>query len=389
MDALDVCFWLCVAGVAYVYVGYALLLTLAAKMWKRPPLRDDTYAPSVSFVVAAHNEEAAITRRLNELTNLLKASGLAGEIIVVSDGSTDLTAEVARSHPGGLVQVLELPDRHGKATALSAGCTVAAHDVLVIADVRQRWDSAALKMLVENFADPAVGAVSGDLVIESAPGVNSGVGLYWRYEKWLRKKESEIHSTVGVTGAICAVRRGVFRGVPPGTILDDVYWPLRVTMQGFRVVHDKRAVAYDRLPERTQDEFRRKVRTLTGNFQLLTRLPGAVLPWRNPVWFQLVSHKLLRLAVPWALLVILALSAVLPGSGYRLALALQLAAYAFGLIGICTRASRRGRLLAAAGSFLVLNAAAWLAFWVWLFGRAGRSWHKVVYEPPPLSLSGT
>jgi len=285
------------------------------------------------------------------------------------------------------VRVLELPARSGKAVALSAGCAAAAHDLLVFADVRQRWDPAALRMLVENFADPSIGAVSGELVLESAPGVISGVGLYWRYEKWLRKKESQIHSTVGVTGAIAAVRRGLFRAIPAGTLLDDVYWPLQVAMQGFRVVHDQRAVAYDRLPERARDEFRRKVRTLTGNFQLLTRLPGAVLPWRNPVWFQFVSHKLLRLVAPWAMLAMLVLSAVLPAPGYRIAFAAQLAAYAFGLIGICTMASGRGRLLAAAGSFLVLNAAAWLAFWVWAFGRSGRAWRKTAYHSTPLSYS--
>src|SRR5262249_54665110 len=189
------------------------------------------------------------------------------------------------------------------------------HDILVFADARQRWDPLALRMLLENFADPEVGAVSGDLVVESAPGVMGGVGLYWRYEKWLRKKESQIHSTTGVTGAICAVRRALFPGGPPGTLLDDVYWPLCVVMGGHRVVHDKRAVAYDRLPERARDEFRRKVRTLTGCFQIVTRLPQTLLPWRNPVWVQFVSHKLLRLAVPWALLAMLLGSAVLPGGG--------------------------------------------------------------------------
>jgi cellulose synthase/poly-beta-1,6-N-acetylglucosamine synthase-like glycosyltransferase len=389
MLTLEVWFWLCAACVAYTYVGYPLLLGLAAKVCRRVPARDSTYLPSVSFVIAAHNEETAITRRLNELTSLLKASGLTGEVIVVSDGSTDGTVAVARDHPGGLVRVLELPANSGKAAALSAGCAAAAHDLLVFADVRQRWDPDALKLLVENFADPSVGAASGELVIECAPGINAGVGLYWRYEKWLRRKESLIHSAVGVTGAICAVRRGLFRAIPPGTLLDDVYWPLRVAMQGFRVVHDQRALAHDRLPERARDEFRRKVRTLSGNFQLLTRLPGAVLPWRNPIWFQFISHKLLRLLVPWALLAMLVLNALLPGSEYRTLFATQLAGYAFGLVGICTTASGRGRLLAAAGSFLILNAAAWLAFWVWASGRSGRSWRKIAYQPAPLGYSRT
>src|SRR5207237_4710179 len=160
--------------------------------------------------------------------------------------------------------------------------------------------------LLENFADPSVGAVSGDLHLETSPGVLAGVGLYWRFEKWLRCRESLVDSQVGVTGAIAAVRRELFRPVPAGTLLDDVYWPMQVAMQGYRVVHDARARAFDRLPDSPRDEFRRKVRTLAGNFQLAALLPASLSPWRNPVWVQWVSRKLLRLVAPWALLGLLA-----------------------------------------------------------------------------------
>ena len=162
----------------------------------------------------------------------------------------------------------------------------------------------------------------------------AGVGLYWRYETWLRWQESLVFSAVGVTGAISAVRRHLFRPIPPGTILDDVYWPLRVTMQGFRVVHDRRARAFDRFPDRVEDEFRRKVRTLSGNYQLLRRFPDVVRPGRNPVWFQFLSHKVMRLAVPWALLVLLASSLMLEAPLYRAALGVQLAFYLLGLAGL-------------------------------------------------------
>lgn len=309
---MEIWLWLCVGLIAYAYLGYPLLLAILSRLAARRLSFRGPVPREVAVVVAAHNEGERIERRLDELTELMAASSLDGEIIVVSDGSTDNTAALARAHSarfgcggrrlGCAVHVLELPAKGGKAAAVSAGCAVATRPIIVFADTRQAWDPNALTRLLENFADAKVGAVSGELIVGTEPGLLSGVGLYWGYEKWIRVQESRLHSTVGVTGAISAVRQELFRPIPAGTILDDVYWPLQVAMQGYRVVHDRQARAYDRLPERPGDEFRRKVRTLSGNFQLLTRLPAALLPWRNPVWFQFFSHKLLRLAVPWALL---------------------------------------------------------------------------------------
>jgi poly-beta-1,6-N-acetyl-D-glucosamine synthase len=387
-SAAEMCFWLCAAAVAYAYAGYPALLALAAWLRPRPVRRAANPDASVSIILAVHNEEANIARRVEELTHLVQVSGLQGEILVISDGSTDATAAIARSCKGP-VRVVELPENAGKAVALSEGCRAAAHDLLVFADARQTWAADALERLVENFADPTVGAVSGDLVVQSGPGVLAGVSLYWRYEKWLRRIESRVHSMVSVTGAISAVRRELFRPIPRGTILDDVYWPLQVALQGFRVVHDPRAVAFDWLPERARDEFRRKVRTLSGNFQLVARLPSALLPWRNPVWLQLVSHKLLRLLVPWLLVALLVLGAVLPQPICRTAFWLQTEAYLVGLVGMWRPVGTRVRVAAAVASLLVLNAAAWLGFWVWVAGRADRSWTKVSYQQAGVSVSLT
>jgi cellulose synthase/poly-beta-1,6-N-acetylglucosamine synthase-like glycosyltransferase len=370
-------FWGSAAVVLYTYVGYPLVLMLLGQCSPRVRQRE-RFTGAVSIVLAARNEEARIGRRVQELYHLLQRAGLQGEIIVVSDGSSDRTASIARASTGS-VRVLELAQHVGKAAALNEGAAAARYDVLVFADVRQTWSPDALPLLLENFADPRVGAVSGGLIVESAPGVMAGVGLYWRYEKWLRRLESQVHSSVGVTGAICAVRRLLFRDIPPGTVLDDVYWPLRVVMQGYQVVHDPRARAYDRLPERAGDELRRKARTLSGNLQLVTRLPEALLPWKNAVWFQWLSHKLLRLVVPWLLLAMLAGSALLPGAVYQSAFWTQAGGYLVGVAGLHPALGRRFRLMGAAASFLVLNAAAWLAFWVWLCGRAAQSWSPVVY----------
>jgi cellulose synthase/poly-beta-1,6-N-acetylglucosamine synthase-like glycosyltransferase len=330
----EVIFWLSAACIVYTYTIYPLLLVILTTVWGRSNHRRGPFRGSVSIVVSAYNEGANIARRLRELTGLLTTAELDGEVIVVSDGSTDATAAIAQTHARGSIRVLELPDHVGKAAALSAGCAAARNEVIVFADVRQTWAPDALQRLLENFTDPAVGAVSGNLVVESAPGVLAGVGLYWRFEKWLRVQESQLVSMVGVTGAISAVRHEFFQPIPCGTILDDVHWPLQVVMQGHRVVYEEGARAYDRWPKCTRDEFRRKTRTLCGNFQLLTRLPAAFLPWRNPIWFQFFSHKLLRLVVPWALLMLLILSAVLDGPLYQLAFWSQTGAYLLGLAGI-------------------------------------------------------
>jgi len=376
----------CLFVVFYTYVGYPVLLLIVSRIWGRQARRDSKSTPSVSIVLAVYNEERFVRGRVEELAGLLRSSGLTGEILVVSDGSIDATSAIADTVDRELVRVIDLPKNQGKAVALTVGCQTSRNDVIVFADVRQRWGSDTLRLLLENFADPRVGAATGDLVVETESGVMAGVGLYWKFEKWLRRTESRLGSMVGVTGAIAAVRRELFHPIPAGTLLDDVYWPMQVAMQGFRVVHDSRSKAYDQLPARVQDEFRRKVRTLSGNFQLLVRLPQLLLPWRNPICWQYVSHKVCRLIAPWALLGVFLTSAVLPGPTFLTVLWAQVIGYAIGLLGM-TRLGAQLKPASAAGSFIVLNAAAWIAFWVWSFGRASRSWSKVSYGGGAVSVS--
>lgn len=376
---LEIAFWSMAAFTVYTYVGYPLLLAIVAKLARRRVRAAGAAPSSVSILLAAHNEEPVIVRRLKELTQILASFEGRGEVLVVSDGSTDRTVELASAFADASVRVISLEERVGKAAALSLAAEAATGEILVFADARQSWAPDALHLLLENFGDPRVGAVSGDLVVESAPGVLAGVGLYWRYEKWLRRLESDVSSVVGVSGSISAVRRSLFAPIPAGTVLDDVYWPLGVVMRGFRVIHDFRAHAYDRLPAEVHNEFRRKVRTLSGNYQLLTRRSAALLPWRNPIWFQFLSHKIFRLFVPWALIGLLVLSAILTGPLFQTLFWLQVAFYGAGLVGLRDWSAFRPRLASAAASFLVLNAAAFLALIVWTTGRSTRSWRKVAY----------
>ncbi len=386
-------FWLSAACVFYTYVAYPLIVAAAVRLRPAASIRRLSVPDTpVTVVLAAYNEECFIGPRVRELARLVAARPAGGEVIVISDGSTDRTAEAAQTaateaklETGAVVpvRVIALPTNVGKAAALNAGWTAASHPLLVFADARQTWGADAIERITENFADPSVGAVSGDLVVQSPPGAMAGFGLYWRFEKWLRRTESRFHSLGSVTGSICAVRRELFRPIPPGTILDDVYWPLAVAMGGHRVIHDERARAFDRLPVRVRDEFGRKVRTLCGNFQLLTRLPSTMLPWCNPLWWQFVSHKILRLLVPWALIGLAASVVVLEGPVYRLVLWAQAALYLLAVAGTNKAIGTRWSVASAAATVLILNIAAWVAFWVWISGRADRSWGKFAYATAP------
>jgi biofilm PGA synthesis N-glycosyltransferase PgaC len=309
---LKALFWSAVIVTVYVYLGYPTLLAAWARLAPKP-VRRSPVTPGVSIVIAARNEAATLRRRLD---NLLASDYPHDrmQIIVASDGSTDESAAVLREYRGR-VEALSLPHA-GKASAINAGVAAARHGVLVFADARQTFAPDALRALVAPLADPAIGGVSGELLLDCESGdgdstIGEGVGAYWRYEKWLRRQESLVGSTLGSTGAIHALRRELWQPLPSETILDDVLAPMQAVLSGARVVFESEARAYDTAAPVAATEFRRKTRTLAGNFQLLKLQPRLLVPFLNPVWLQFVSHKLGRLVVPYALVVMLLASAFL------------------------------------------------------------------------------
>jgi poly-beta-1,6-N-acetyl-D-glucosamine synthase len=353
---MDGVFWVSTFVIVYVYLGYPLLLAVWARLRPRPPRkaafdRAGGTWPSISIIVAARNEAERLPHRIANLLDLLYPG--PREILVVSDGSTDGTVDSvrqfleARGPEAARVDVIEIR-AGGKAVALNAGAAAATGDILVFADSRQRFSPDSLRELVANFSDPAVGGVTGELVLdcEGVSGTDStigdGVGLYWRYEKWLRRQESAIWSTLGATGAIYALRRALWRPLPEDSLLDDVLAPMRAVLMGYRIVFDELAVAYDRASADAQAESRRKTRTLAGNYQILAQEPRLLLPVVNPVWLQYVSHKVGRLLVPWALVAAFVSSAALAASWWFYAAALTVQVGFYGL--------------AAAGAFVELRA---------------------------------
>lgn len=390
-------FWFAVGVVLYVYVGYPCLLLLWARIGSRRPEfaacrpthsdQCDAAPLPVSIVIAARNEGARLPARIDNLLSLDYPVDRR-QIVVVSDGSSDDTLAVLARYRH-VVDVVDLPVG-GKAQALNAGVARARHEIVVFADARQVFATDALRSLTAPFHDPEVGGVTGELLLDAesalfsnrraeadrrrghhgqlravalerrltpdrrrtlASTIADGVGLYWRYEKQLRRLESTIGSTLGATGAIYAIRRSLWQPLPPDTILDDVLTPMRIVMAGFRVVFNDRAVAFDRAAVDGNTEVRRKVRTLAGNYQLLKLEPRLLLPWRNPVWLQFVSHKLGRLAVPYALLALFAASIALSQTPlYLVLLTGQVGFYLLAGYGAVLELTARRRATPAAAS---------------------------------------
>jgi cellulose synthase/poly-beta-1,6-N-acetylglucosamine synthase-like glycosyltransferase len=337
---METLFWASILVVAYVYAGYPLLLVLWSAVSGRPVRQraeNSQDYPTVTAIVAARNEAPRLRYRVANLLEQVYPHRI--EIIVVSDGSTDGARE-ALAPFGDRVHLIELP-RGGKPQALNAGAAAAHGDVIVFADARQRFAPDALLALAANFSDPDVGAVTGELVldceVDDAPEstIAEGIGLYWRYEKWLRRHESNVWSTLGATGAIYAMRRSLWRPLPPETLLDDVLAPMRAVLEGKRVIFEDRARAFDRVALDGAAESRRKTRTLAGNYQILALEPRLLIPVVNPVWLQYFSHKLGRLIVPWALVTALVSNAALAPShwAYALALLVQLCFYGLAIFG--------------------------------------------------------
>lgn len=283
---------------AYTLVGYSMVMSALARIRRRPVKCDGQPFP-LSVVLCVKNEASLIGARLENLLSMDYPPELL-EIIVVSDGSTDATAEVVQSYADKNVRLVEYAESRGKAYALNHGVEAAANPYLLLCDARQTFGSDVARRLVGYFADDAVGAVSGRLVLQPKHGEApaQGLGAYWDMEVRLRADESASGSVVGVTGAIYALRKSCFEPLPEGTVLDDVLIPMRAVLQGKRVMFEPEAVAVDEKAVDKQGELNRKIRTLYGNLQLFDLEPRLFIPFANPDWWRFVSHKILRLFLP-------------------------------------------------------------------------------------------
>jgi poly-beta-1,6-N-acetyl-D-glucosamine synthase len=294
------------------------------------------------------------------------------EFVIVSDGSSDSTERILReAQKDPRCHTLTFSERKGKACRLNDAIRVAKGEIVLFVDARQEIEPHALRILIEDFAEDSVGCVSGELMLGDAVSgeTEKGMAFYWRIEKKIRELESASGSVVGATGALYAARRGLLLPIPAETILDDVLLPLLIARQGARVAFDPQARAWDRPNLGAGREFGRKVRTLTGNYQLLQIAPW-LLGRENPLRFRFISHKLLRLMIPFALATMLWTSLVVPHPFYRTAFVCQLMFYALGLFALTDlRPGPLARVANAAATLIILNVAALVAFANFVTGR--------------------
>jgi cellulose synthase/poly-beta-1,6-N-acetylglucosamine synthase-like glycosyltransferase len=306
-------FILSTAIVFYILIGYPILLaSIPAR--SRFPAKDMRHEASVSLILAVRNGAAHVRAKLDTILALDYPPELL-ETIVVSDGSWDETESLVREYSSRGVHLLVTP-HGGKAAALNRAIERASGDILFFTDVRQPLERTALRHLVANFADPTVGAVTGELrLLKGDGGEQTDLDLYWRYELWARRRQSGIDSIFNTTGCIYAMRRTLAGPLPDDTLSDDAALPQMAFFRGYRVIFDPEAIAVD-YPALPGTEARRRFRNLAGLWQVFVRTPQ-LFTASNRMRFHFLSHKFSRLVLPWAILLVFASTLALPSSHFR------------------------------------------------------------------------
>ena len=378
--ALKTIFWLAVAALIYTYVGYALLLLVLSRL-RGIKILTGSCTPSVTIIITAYNEERDLAAKLNN-TLALDYPKDKLEIIVASDCSSDATDSIAAFFAGQGVRLHQQTQRLGKTAAQNAAVELATGEIILFSDATTLYRSDVLKTIVENFADPSVGCVAGQLIYvdPSNSGIGRGAVSYWSYEVFLKRHESQVRSLIGVSGCLYAVRRSAY--VPLyNEACSDFIIATKMVEQGLRAVYEPRAICEEETNRRGDKEFAMRVRVITQTYNDLWRHRHMLNPWRAGIYaLQLLSHKVMRYLVPVFLLLILFSSLLLaPRSTFFFVILLaQLACYLFAVAGyFLERLGLRVKLLALPHYFVLANLAAAVAFYKFLRGERYAKWEPI------------
>lgn len=372
-------FWLSLAGVAYSYALYPVIIYWAARLFGRVLAvqdLDEASLPSASLLIAAHNEQAVIAGRVQNALELDYPREKL-QIVIASDGSIDQTAEIVRQYADRGILLLDYPVRRGKATVLNDAMAHLSGSLVLLSDANTYTDPGAAKKLARWFAIPQVGAVCGRLILTDPASGKNIDSLYWRYETFLKKQESRLGALLGSNGAIYAIRRELLQPIPNSTIIDDFVIPLLAKQRcGCDIVYDCDAVAHEESAPDVASEFRRRSRIGAGGWQAIGMLWRLINPARGWIAFTFVSHKIVRWLCPFLLVLMVLSNLLLCGlPAYRFLMAGQVAFYTAALVG---RRVPNGmpltKLLRLANMFASMNAALLVGFFRWLSGPQTGIW---------------
>jgi cellulose synthase/poly-beta-1,6-N-acetylglucosamine synthase-like glycosyltransferase len=379
-------FWGSLALIVYTYFGFPLLLLIRGLLVRRP-IKEANYKPEVSIIIVAHNEVDTIGAKLENMISLEYPRDQM-EIIVASDGSFDGTNEIIKSYSHHGVKLLALP-RQGKIPALNTAVGQASGEILVFSDANSIYKLDALSNLLRPFADPKVGAVGGNQVYIKSGGGNVaafGEGLYWNYDRLLKKMQSVSGNMTSATGAIHAIRRELFKPIPLSAS-DDLVISTRAISQGFRLAFAQNAIAYETIAPTEEAEFNRKVRVTVRALRAVWAVKELLNPFRYGFYsIQIFSHKLLRWSIGWLIIIlfIASLSLFQDGIFYKLFLGGQAAFYSIALVALLFRQSRISqqkipKLLSIPFYFCLANAAASVAWLQLMRGKRVDVWDSERY----------
>lgn len=377
MIALAVVFWLCFALCVYVYFGYPALLLVVSKLRPKPARRGDV-TPRASFIVAAYNEEGVIAQKI-ENTLSLDYPADAIEVLVAANGCVDRTCEIVRGFTDPRVKLIEV-ERPGKMGAVNEAVRHATGEMLVFSDADFYLDAHTLRLMASYFADPEVGGVCG----ARKPGAErkgdataEGEGMYTKWDKWQKAKESEIGSVFAADGLLYAIRRDLYVPMTNPNLSDDISVSTKIPLAGYRLLFDRNATAWENATVETRAEFRRKIRVANRAMKACMAL-GSRLFTTGFYGFEVLSHKLVRHFVPLFLIPMLIVSVPLAMRSrfFAVMLAGQLAVYVLGALGAMVRQTPLGRwrIFSVPYYFCFVNTCALFAIFRLFRGQQTAAW---------------
>ncbi|RAJ93977.1 cellulose synthase/poly-beta-1,6-N-acetylglucosamine synthase-like glycosyltransferase [Larkinella arboricola] len=391
---MEILLAVCIGLVVYTYIGYGILVWLLVRLrGRRAVLKTDAaFTPEVTLIIPAYNERSCLAEKAaNSFAQHYPADKI--KFLFVTEGSTDGSSDFLRASYGSKISLLEGTERRGKVAAMNRAMQQVTTPIAIFTDANTILNREAVQNLVRHFQDPNVGAVAGEkriLTNDSESAAGSGEGLYWKYESFLKRMDSDLHTIVGAAGELFAVRTELYEPVETDTILDDFIISLRIAGRGYRVAYEPDAYAMERPSFSIVDEQKRKIRISAGGFQSIVRLSYLLNIFRYGwLTFEYVSHRVMRWAVapPCLPLIFLAngwlavqewMDGSAGGYSWTVLFGLQCLFYAAAWLGYrLEKKNLRWKLLFVPFYFTFMNVCALAGLVRYLKGNQSGTWEKV------------